>query len=154
MEIEKKYLIKELPDGLDQFPCEEIEQGYLCDNPTLRIRRKGNRFVFTYKGRVESEERLCVADEVERPLTREAYEHLRLKVDGILIEKTRYRIPFGDYEIELDVFHGIHNGLLLAEVEFPTVEEAKEFIPPEWFGEDVSGDVKYTNSYLSENSVK
>ena len=174
MEIEKKYLVNKLPDNIDSFPHEEIEQAYLCDRPTLRIRRRGDRYIFTYKGRVapdsadtglmdggsgdhtyrsdceKTNDRLCVADEVERPLTREAYEHLREKADGIVLTKTRYRIPYNGYTIELDLFHGEYEGFILAEVEFPTVEEGQSFTPPDWFGEDVSGDVRYTNNYMSK----
>ena len=174
MEIEKKYLVSRLPDDLNSYEHEEIEQAYLCDRPTLRIRRKGDRYIFTYKGRVmpvdadpgltdsgpgdhghesgsdQPDDRLCIADEVERPLTREAYEHLREKADGIIITKTRYRIPYNGYTIELDLFHGEHEGFVLAEVEFPTAGEALSFNPPDWFGEDVSGDVRYTNNYMSK----
>ena len=150
MEIEKKYLVKELPEDLQDYPHEEIEQGYLCTEPTLRIRRKGERYIFTYKGRPdENDTDICIADEVERPLTRQAYEKLREKTEGYLIEKTRYRIPYDKYVIELDVFNGTYEGRLLAEVEFPSVAEARAFQPPAWFGEDVSGDVRYTNSYMA-----
>ena len=150
MEIEKKYLVKQLPENLALYEKDEIEQGYLCIKPTLRIRKKNDRYIFTYKGRPEdAPEDVLVADEVERPLTAEAYEKLREKTEGILIEKTRYRIPYRKYVIELDIFHGTYEGRMLAEVEFPDVEEAKAFEPPDWFGEDVSGDPQYTNAYMA-----
>ena len=50
---------------------------------------------------------------------------------------------------ELDIFHGMHNGLILVEVEFPSVEVADAFVAPAWFGEDVSADPRYRNSYLA-----
>lgn len=88
--------------------------------------------------------------EAEFPLNADAYANLRCKVDGNLITKTRYLIPLDPYTIELDVFHGNLAPLILAEVEFPSIEEADAFLPPDWFGEDVTMSGKYHNSYLSQ----
>ena len=91
-----------------------------------------------------------VREEYNLPLTKDSYEHLRSKIDGILISKTRYLIPLNDkLTIELDIFSGELAGLLLAEVEFETEEAANQFVPPEWFGEDVTFSSKYHNSTLS-----
>ena len=87
-------------------------------------------------------------EEIEAELTKEAYEHLREKIDGHAITKRRYLIPFEPYTIELDVFEGHKKGLIMAEVEFPSVEEANSFVPPEWFGEDVTNDKNYHNSNM------
>lgn len=152
MEIEKKYLVRQLPEDLSTYPAFELEQCYLCTSPTLRIRRKNDDYILTYKSRVQPsspDARLNVSEEVELPLTRESYEHLREKMDGKRITKTRYHIPYQKYRIELDVFHGDYEGFYLAEVEFASEEESGGFVPPEWFGEDVSGDYHYTNSYLA-----
>lgn len=151
MEIEKKYLVKEPPEERKSSERWEIEQCYLCENPTLRIRRKNDEYILTYKNRKKpsSGEKLCISDEIEVPLTKEAYEHLKQKADGICICKTRYRIPYGKYVIELDIFHGVYEGRMLAEVEFASEQEASDFQAPEWFGEDVSGDYHYTNSFLA-----
>ena len=84
-------------------------------------------------------------------LTEEAFLHLLTKVDNNIIEKTRYLIPYLDkYTIELDVFEGRLKGLYFAEVEFESEEEARNFKQPDWFGEDVSFDQRYRNSYLSQ----
>ena len=91
---------------------------------------------------------------MELPLTKESYEHLRQKADGKQITKTRYLIPYEGYRIELDVFHGDYEGFYLAEVEFETEEQSTRFLPPEWFGKDVSGDYHYTNSYLSSREAR
>ena len=150
MEIEKKYLVGEIPSNLEGYDKWEIEQCYLCSRPTLRIRKKNEDYILTYKNRQsKSEDQLCVSIEEEFPLTREAYEHLKAKADGKIITKTRYRIPYEGHIIELDLFHGYYDGFVLAEVEFESVEESKEFIPPDWFLDDVSGDYRYTNSYLA-----
>ena len=146
MEIERKYLIDSLPEHLDDFPHKELEQAYLCTNPVVRVRREGEEYVLTYKSGG-----LMMREEYNLPLNQEAYEHLLKKADGIVISKTRYILPEKDgLRIELDVFHGKYDGLLLAEVEFPTEEAANAYCPPEWFGEDVTYSTKYHNSNLSK----
>ena len=156
MEIEHKYLIKQLPKELDTYKKKEIEQGYLNRSPVLRIRKSNDKYIFTYKLKkdMKSKDAPICNEEIEAPLTKEAYEHLKEKVDGNIIVKTRYIIPYGyegkEYRIELDVFHGKLEGLVFAEVEFGSVEEAMSFKKPEWFGEEVSSDRRYRNGYLSE----
>ncbi len=142
MEIERKFLIKELPD-LGQYKYVEIEQGYLSTSPVVRIRRKDDAYILTYKG-----SGLMAREEIEATLTKEAYEHLLEKIDGYPITKRRYLIPLDPYTIELDVFSGHMKGLVMAEVEFPSLEEANSFTPPEWFGEDVTNDRRYHNSNM------
>lgn len=145
MEIERKFTVKELPENLGNYPCKRIEQGYLCTKPVLRVRRKGEEYWLTYKG-----EGLLVREEHEFPLTAEAYRHLLAKADGRIIRKDRYHIPYEGYTIELDVFDGELAPLVIAEVEFPSVEAAKAFVPPAWFGEDVTENPAYSNSNLSK----
>lgn len=152
MEIERKYLVRELPDNLDSYPHTEIEQGYLITSPTLRIRRMGDSFILTVKEKVHSLSSAIVNREEEFFLSSESYARLRGKCEGIMVEKTRYRIPVGKYTAELDIFHGRHEGLLLVEVEFPSIEAANAFTPPAWFGQDVSNDPRYRNSWLAHNS--
>lgn len=147
MEIERKYLIKDLPENLDSYPHLKIEQGYLCTAPVVRIRQQDDLYILTYKS-----SGLMVREEYNLPLTKEAYLHLREKTDGLLISKTRYVIPLDRrLKIELDVFSGDHEGLILAEVEFPDEETANSFVPPAWFGDDVTFCSQYHNSYLSQN---
>ncbi len=145
MEIERKFLIKKLPDNLTSYKARKIEQAYLCTDPVVRVRRDNDVYYLTYKSRG-----MIVREEYNLPLTKEAYGHLLAKADGNIITKTRYEIPEKDnLTIELDVFEGKFDGLLLAEVEFTSEEEALGYIPPEWFGEDVSNSTKYHNSTLS-----
>lgn len=145
MEIERKYLISQLPEELDSYQKKIIQQGYLCTEPVVRIRRQDDEYILTYKSKG-----LMVREEYNLPLTRESYEHLKKKTDGILLSKIRYYIPYKDgLTIELDVFDAPYKGLYLAEVEFPTREMAEAFIPPEWFGEDVTFSSAYHNSTLS-----
>lgn len=150
MEIERKYLVKNLPKDYKAYPHRELEQGYLCTDPVIRIRKADDSYTLTYKGRG-----LMVREEHNLPLTEESYQHLRGKADGILIHKIRYNIPFQEkYTIELDIFLDELSPLQLAEVEFETEEEANAFVPPPWFGEDVTFSDKYHNSTLSRKAIR
>ena len=178
MEIERKYLIDEPPAGYLEWPFHQIEQAYLCTDPTVRIRREDDDYYMTYKSRG-----LLAREEYNLPLTKEAYAHLLAKTDGIVLTKKRYRKSLDEARaedagragaspesvsrndgpedrgisrnicrgltIELDVFEGAYEGLILAEVEFPTKEAALAFVPPSWFGRDVTFSGEYQNSRLS-----
>lgn len=152
MEIEQKYKVIEIPDVSG---CEtlEMEQGYLCTDPVVRIRKSNGSYILTYKSKAgvkPSDLAVQINQEVELPLTEQAYQHLRDKVDGYLISKTRYKIPLPDGHVgELDVFHGRLYSLVFVEVEFEQEAEIRTFRPPEWFGENVSRDRRYSNSFLS-----
>lgn len=145
MEIERKFTIKDLPKDLVFFPCHIIEQAYLNTDPVVRIRRQDEDYYLTYKGKG-----LMVREEYNLPLNRASYEHLRTKADGNLISKKRYLIPCPPYTIELDIFDPPFAPLIIAEVEFPSLEEAQRFLPPDWFDRDVTNDPAYHNSTLSK----
>lgn len=156
MEIERKFRVLKVPENLEAYDKKEIEQGYLCSAPVIRIRKSNEDYILTYKSKMslttgmeieENTARAC--EEVEVPLTKEAYLHLKDKIDGNLITKTRCLIPYGKYTIELDVFHGNLAGLVFAEVEFPDEEESRDFLVPDWFGEDVTFDRHFSNNYLA-----
>lgn len=144
-EIEIKYLISQVPFELSGYPFHEIQQGYLCKSPVVRIRKQDDLFFLTYKSKG-----LLERTEYNLPLTEESYHHLIKKTDGVLITKTRYLIPYHSYTIELDLFHGSYEGLILAEVEFCSKEEALGFQVPTWFDEDVTYSGNYQNSTLSD----
>ena len=142
MEIERKFLIKKLPEDLSSYTFHDIEQGYLSREPVVRIRKEDDKYYLTYKGKG-----LMAREEYNLPLTKEAYEHLRPKADGKLISKRRYLIPLEGTKltIELDVFHGDLKPLIMAEVEFESIEEADAFDMPDWFSQDVTNDRLYHN---------
>lgn len=146
MEIERKYLVLSPPADYVSWPYHQIEQAYLCTEPVMRIRREDDTFYLTYKSAG-----LLAREEYNLPLTKEAYSHLLKKADGIVLSKRRYKKPIEGtgLTIEFDVFSGTHEGLMLAEVEFSSVEEANAFTPPSWFGEDVTMSGEYQNSRLS-----
>lgn len=145
MEIERKYLIHSIPFRLDDYPHRSLEQGYLSTEPVVRVRKDDDNYVLTYKSKG-----FLVREEYNLPLTKESYEHLREKIDGRLIQKERYCIPYADgLTIELDIFKGDLSPLVMAEVEFQNETSAGEFQPPSWFGEEVTYSKKYHNSMLS-----
>lgn len=145
MEIERKFLVKTLPANLSDYPCRLIEQAYLCTSPVVRIRHLDDAYILTYKSGG-----MLARQEVELPLTKQAYFHLLEKADGTIIKKKRYIIPLSDHlNIELDIFFDMLEGFVMAEVEFPSVEEANAFVPPEWFEKDVTFHSDFHNSNLS-----
>lgn len=159
MEIERKFTIKNVPENLASCPCRMIEQAYLNTDPVIRIRRDKDSYYMTYKGTG-----LLAREEYNLPLNKEAYEHLKEKADGNIISKKRYLFPvtkpafkegylpptdMPSLTIELDVFDAPFAPLMIAEVEFPDVEMANAFLPPDWFLEDVTMDTNYHNSNLS-----
>lgn len=157
MEIERKYAINHLPADLSQYHFKKIEQGYLCHNPTVRIRKSNEDYILTYKSKLGIEEAKkgspVMHHEVELPLTEEAYQTLKEKTDGNIIYKTRYLIPLeGGLTAELDVFEGVLSGLAFIEVEFSDVKASEDFIPPVWFGKELSEDKRFSNYHLSKLS--
>ena len=163
MEIERKFLLKQVPENLNVYPYHLIEQAYLCTDPVVRIRRQDDTYYMTYKG-----SGLMSREEYNLPLNKEAYEHLLPKTDGNVISKIRYLIPLSPEEInpeclsllgdtaltiELDAFAPPFAPLLLAEIEFPTVEAANAFRMPDWFLEDVTQNIRYHNSYMSKQQT-
>lgn len=154
MEIERKYLINELPKGLEGYKKLEIEQGYLCRGPVVRIRKCNDDYILTYKMKQAgsgTDGNALINEEIEMPLTEKAYLHLKKKKDNHIIHKTRYVIPLdGGLKAELDIFHKRLEGLKFVEVEFESVEAAASFKPPNWFGQDVTEDKRYGNGHLSE----
>ncbi len=146
MEIERKYLVAALPEGYSSFPSHSIEQAYLCTEPVVRVRKEDDRYYLTYKSKG-----LLEREEYNLPLTGEAYSHLLSKADGMVLTKRRYLIPMEGttLTIELDIFSGAYQGLCLAEVEFETRQDAESFVPPDWFGRDVTFSGEYQNSRLA-----
>ena len=152
-EIERKFLIKKMPDNIETYRYHIIEQGYLTTNPVIRVRRSDDEYYMTYKGKG-----LLEREEYNLPLTKEAYDSLIVKAEGNIIRKKRYLIPIEipyngvitQYTVELDVFAPPFEPLVLAEVEFPSIDEADAFELLSWFDKDVTGDVMYHNSNMSK----
>lgn len=147
VEIERKFLVRELPHDLEKFAHCEIEQGYLAithGGTQVRLRRRGEAHTLAYKrgGGNAREER-------EVQLTREQFEQIWPGTEGKRLTKTRYDVPLGALTVEIDIYSGRHTGIIVAEVEFNDEAAARDFQPPRWLGQDVTHDPRYSNQLLA-----
>jgi len=151
VEIERKFLVEQLPNGLESFPSREIEQGYLAitDDVEVRVRRYGQESFVTVKS---SGDESRVEEEIE--IDGRRFDSLWPLTEGRRVEKRRYRIPAGDgLTIELDVYHGRLTGLVTAEVEFGSRADADGFAPPAWLSREVTDDPRYKNKRLATEGL-
>lgn len=151
LEIERKFLVRELPDNIDAFPHEEIVQGYLAimENGTeIRLRRKGEKYYQTVKSGGSK-----TRTEVEIEITPEQFEKLWPLTVVKRVEKTRYEISLGDQIVELDIYHGQLEGLLSAEIEFNTEIASTGFTVPAWLGDEITQDSRYKNQNLARHGI-
>jgi CYTH domain-containing protein len=151
VEIERKYLIESAPGWLSERPSEEIEQGYLtgsADSVQVRIRRKDGESILGIKrGTGKSRE------ETEVALTAEQAGELWGLTEGRRVRKTRHRVEHGGMTIEVDVYAGELEGLVVAEVEFDSEEASDEFAAPEWLGRELTGERAFDNDRLAEDGL-
>ncbi len=152
IEIERKYLVTSLAFKDEAHTQNEIAQGYLTSNPerTVRIRIKGTKGYITIKG-VGNESGTSRMEWEKEITVDEAKSLLQLCEKGV-IDKTRYEVKSGHHTIEIDVFHGDNDGLIMAEIELQNEDEAIE--KPNWLGTEVTGDKRYYNAYLSLHPYK
>lgn len=152
-EIERKFLVVG-----DSFLTQaarhyEIEQGYLCKDPerTIRIRIRDARAFLTIKSTEDSA--TLARFEWEKEIdVQDARQLLALCLPSP-IRKTRYIVPATGPEgedaglkWEIDVFHGAHEGLRIAEIELPAADTP--FAKPDFAGDEVTGNPAYYNSNL------
>jgi adenylate cyclase len=154
-ERERKFLVKTLPPDRSRHPHSLIEQGYLATtgrggaSAEVRIRRVNGHAVLTVKkghGSTRSESEIALDGASARvlwPLTR-----------GVRVTKVRYEIPYGRHTIELDVYRGAVRGLAVAEVEFRSDRALRRFVPPDWFGREITGRKEFANSQLAVTGWK
>ncbi|MBR1705600.1 MAG: CYTH domain-containing protein [Bacteroidales bacterium] len=146
IETERKFLVRDSSYRAQAVESHRVRQGYIAHDSgrTVRVRIWDERGILTIKGptfggmsRLEWEE--------ESPL--QDAEDLFLFCKPGVIDKVRYIIPAGERRFEVDEFHGDNEGLVMAEIELGSPGEA--FERPAWLGEEVTGDKRYYNSYLS-----
>jgi len=147
-EIERKFLVKG-DFKADAFKATRITQGYLCSVPerTVRVRVKGEKGYITIKGIGSASGASRFEWEKEIPVD-EVRQLLEICEPGV-IDKTRYLVKAGEHTFEVDEFYGDNDGLVVAEVELHSEDEA--FVRPAWLGEEVTGDARYYNSMLMKN---
>ena len=152
VEIERKFLVDNIPRNLGEYVSVESDHGYLgVKNPELaelRLRRKQRKGETTYLLTIKKGDGLQ-RDEIEVEIPADIYTMIWPKTEGRRIEKTRYEIPYGNHLVELDVYYGHLRGLITAEVEFDNLELANSFVPPSWFGREITEDSRYKNKNLA-----
>lgn len=147
MEIERKFLVERPPDGLDGVRAHDLDQGYLAIDGAVevRIRSDGERHRLTIKGghgrtRLES----------ELDIGAERFAELWPLTAGRRVRKRRHLIELEDgLVLELDVYADALDGLMTAEVEFPSEAASDAFTPPPWLGPELTGDARYANQALA-----
>lgn len=145
LEIERKFLVKVIPENLSQYPSIEILQGYLeinKDGSEVRIRQEGNKYFRvkkTGKGKTRQET-------PPEELTKEEFDGLWPKTEGKRLRKTRYQVE----SMEVDIYQKNLSGLIIAEKEFDSEEESCQFIPLSWLGKEVTDDERYKNQSLAQ----
>jgi CYTH domain-containing protein len=160
LEIEKKFLVvpKNLPNDLFQYEFFDIKQGYLPLNSTsITVRRVRSKVSNLGESKYFYTEKLSqnidgnrVSEENEKEISESEFIDFWEQCSEGKLEKRRYNIPFQSFTIELDVFGGSNVGLIIAEVEFPSITVANSFVKPNWFGIDVSNEEKYLNKNLAK----
>ena len=146
-EIERKFLLKQLPERLKQARRCVIAQGYLAAEPGgrhVRLRKKGKTASLTFKmGRGAHRE------EREIKLSAKQFTALWPATVGRRLYKVRYEMPWKNLLIEIDIYRRKHRGLVVAEVEFPNRTACRKFKAPAWFGREVTGNKRYSNVRLA-----
>jgi CYTH domain-containing protein len=145
-EIERKFLLDRPPPVIDDHAPTRIEQGYLAvsDDIEVRVRSRADERVLTVKGGHG-----LTRQEVSIPLTPAQFDELWELTSGSRLTKQRWVISQDAVELEIDVFDGDLEGLVIAEVEFPSEEAAAAFVAPDWFGREVTNDSDYSNATLA-----
>lgn len=145
-EIERKFLVGEVPEGVKRRRTVVVHQGYLAreGDREVRIRRAGSRHMITVKTGSGLER-----TEYETAIRPRQFLELWQATEGRRVEKERMYIPHGRYTLEVDRYHGALEGLMTGEVEFPDVQTAEAFIPPPWFGPELTDDLRFGNRELA-----
>lgn len=148
-EIERKFLVKDDSYKQKAYQSSRIAQGYICSGRgrTVRVRIRDEKGYLTIKGPAGADGLVRYEWEKEIPLD-EARELMKLCEPG-MIDKTRYLVRSGNHVFEVDEFYGDNEGLVIAEVELQTEDE--DYVKPDFVGQEVTGDVKYYNSFLMKN---
>jgi len=148
LEVERKFLIK---SDFKNYAVKSltIKQGYISTvyGITVRVRLKDDKGFLTIKGGTDASG--MSRYEWEKEIIYEEAEELLRLCDSGIIDKTRYLIPAGSFTWEIDEFHGENEGLVMAEIELKS--ENDTFSVPDWLGEEVTGDLRYYNSWLAKN---
>ena len=149
LEIERKFLVRNSDYKRQAFSSSRIQQGYICSGHgrTVRVRVRDDRGYLTIKG--PSDKEGVVRYEFEKEITLEEARELMNLCEPGRVDKTRYLVKSGNHTFEVDEFYGENEGLVMAEVELQRADEPYE--KPDFIGEEVTGDHRYTNAHLSKH---
>ena len=149
IEIERKFLLISDDYRAEASSIITMTQGYLNSDPerSVRIRLTDQSGFITVKGK--SNESGLSRFEWEKEISKTDAEALLKLCEKTIISKTRYEVAVGNHLFEVDEFLGKNKGLVMAEVELGSEDE--KFSKPDWLGEEVTGDLKYYNSNLSNS---
>jgi adenylate cyclase len=146
-EIERKFLIRFLPPEILHSRHFNIAQGYLANETGgrhVRLRKKGKTMSLTFKVN-----RRAAREEREIRLSPKQFATLWPATAGRRLHKTRYELSWRNITIEIDIYRGRNQGLIVAEVEFPSQSSRRKFRPPPWFGREITGEKRYRNVRLA-----
>ena len=145
LEIERKFLVRKDRDWKAlAHTVSHIQQGYMAAVNTVRVRIRDNQAFLTIKGK--SNDGGLSRYEFEKEITLEEGNHLMALCENGIIDKHRYLIDYKGHTFEVDEFHGVNDGLVLAEVELKSVDEP--FEKPDFLDKEVTGDKRYYNRYM------
>lgn len=149
MEVERKFRLQSPPD-LSGSEADPIEQGYLAvgADGEVRLRRKGEQTLLTVKRGAG-----LSRGEAEVEISPEQFEALWPMTEGRRLRKRRHLLPHDGLEIEVDVYEGELEGLIVAEIEFDSEDQARAFEPPVWLAAEVTGDERFLNEHLAVNGL-
>ena len=152
VEIERKFLMDGFPTGLELISEVDIEQGYLSFDPELRIRKAVDKssgieeFWMTIKGEGDLSRR-----ETETAISTDFYHETVEFLNGKVVHKDYKKYQLGPWELEVSLVDaGTKWEFYYAEIEFPTEQEAKDFVVPDYFGEEIT----YNKEYKMKNYWK
>ncbi|GAA6528671.1 MAG: CYTH domain-containing protein [Prevotella sp.] len=146
LEIERKFLVKK-GNAFRQaaLSSSHIRQGYIpSEGATVRIRIRDEKAYLTIKGK--SVNHGMTRYEFEKEISLDEAEHLLVLCQGGIIDKRRYLVPSGHHTFEVDEFYGDNQGLVMAEVELGSEDEA--YVKPDFIGQEVTGDPRFYNSHM------
>ena len=148
LEIERKFLVRHADYKRQAFSSSHIQQGYICSSHgrTVRVRIRDERGYLTIKG--PSDGKGMSRYEFEKEITLDEAQELMKLCEPGSIDKVRYLVKSGSHTFEVDEFHGENEGLVMAEIELQSEEES--FEKPDFIGQEVTGDHRYYNAYLTK----
>jgi len=154
IEIERVFLIKSLPKNLKKYPHDKVLQAYLVDKKgSIRIRHQSGHYDITKKTNIVPGDK-TIRKEIEIPITKKEFQKIA-QVSAKSLSKIRYYIPLKNkLTAEINIYKKELQGLVLVEVEFKNKKQCKDFVPPDWFGKEITQHYYSRNSFMAGKDFK